>query len=230
MQIQQDFTYLPRSAIAKFVQLCDVCSVRGKRVRHEETCCISSSPAVLARGEEKRVEECTIQIASKSISLAPSAEGEIEIATETSVSGSSSLQIESQPNPQIPSQVPSPNKMKTKGKASRITEKEKKAEAATEPLPLSQSEPNQRQHSVPPCSSTISEPGNQKGGAGCGQRDKGTEASTDPSGELYHQIHESVRHLLEGLTWEEMIQLYTETTDNAIIASPNALESILRLQ
>lgn len=46
---------------------------------------------------------------------------------------------------------------------------------------------------------------------------------TDNSYDLYQQIHESVRHLLEGLTWEETLQLYAETTDNALTTSPNIL-------
>lgn len=230
MQIQQDYTYLPRSAIAKFVQLCDVCSVRGKRVRHEETCCITETHMMLAdreESEEKEEDECsTSHKASKSIHILPSApspEGEIEITTEASISGSSSLQIES--NPQILPSGPLEDIERVKG----TTQKRKEARAEggiMDSLPLSQSEPNQIQHAVPSCNSTMSEPGV----GGERRREGGDEGGRDPSSDLYHQIHESVRHLLEGLTWEEMIQLYTETTDNAIIGSPNTLESVLRLQ
>ena len=50
-----------------------------------------------------------------------------------------------------------------------------------------------------------------------------TASSDQPIELLSDQLHTSVKQLLEGLTWEEMLQLYSETTP--ILITPTSLES-----
>lgn len=184
---------MPRSAIAKYVQFCDVCSVRGKRISKPREKSnkkkISKHVDDIEEEEEKEEHHKTTVMVLPSL---PCPEGgEIEVTTE-SVS-SSTLQIEE--STATLSQQPSSTHSLT-------------AEKDIQPIVV---EPDQDEDSLD---------------ASIEQTEEREEVANPNNQELYQQIHESVRHLLDGLTWEEMLQVFNEATDNSIM---NVLESMLRM-
>lgn len=199
-QIQQDYTYLPRSAIAKFVQLCDVCSVRGKR-----TINVKPKRAQKKASAEEPKPSSTSKTSVAASIAPPSPEDEIEIATESISSTSvetNTTSIHSKENSKENVEEPTTT-------TSTITSVENTTLGVPTECPLNEAE--QKEDDIGKNSLPLAT----------------TSADRDSIDGSHDHVQVSVKQLLEGLTWEEMLQLYTEGANNPMVVTPTSLGNTL---
>ena len=213
-KIQQDFAYLPRAAVAKYVQLCDICSMRGKRSNaktkvnvhvnnsnHASEVPESLSTLVKSSKPPSYKEEDDTSCFIQETSMPPSPEEEIEIEITTDSLTVSRSCSEEKLEPDSPdslilstiSQSLSTDNLSITSENSDIHLKDLSTTQTSESL---QASTNLLQDEYA-CLQAPTE-----------------SANTSPI-ELSESVHTSMKQLLDKVSWEDLLQLYSEATQMA---------------